>query len=162
MVLVLMGVSGAGKTTIGRALSAELGWSLLDADVLHPPENIAKMRRGDGLSDEDRALWLLAIRARIDDYVASSTNLIVACSALKKAYRDVLGFDRPEIKAAYLRVPKDVLAVRLENRAGHFAGTELLDSQLAALEEPDHVLVVDASRPVNEVVLEIVETLVAR
>lgn len=148
MIAVIIGPSGAGKTTVGRVLAAELEWRFLDADDLHPPDNIAKMREGKGLSAEDREPWLRAVRTEIDAARATGESLVVACSALKEEHRALLGAGLPDVRFAYLRADPEVLADRLRERTGHFAGPTLLPSQLATLEEPDDSIAkFDASSP---------------
>ena len=144
-VIVVMGVAGAGKTTHARALAAALGWDFLDADDQHPPANVEKMRAGAPLDDADRAPWLAALRARIEAHLAEDRPLVLACSALKQAYRDALGADRPRMRLVFLDGPRETLAARLGARAGHFMPPGLLDSQLAALEPPADGLRIDIS-----------------
>ena len=143
-VVVLMGVTGAGKTTVGQQLAAALGWTLVEGDAFHPPANIAKMHRGEPLDDADRAPWLRAIRQRIDELVASAQSAVIACSALKRAYREVLARDRPEVTFVYLKASAALIAERLRHRAGHFMPPALLQSQLDTLEEPADGITVDA------------------
>ena len=143
-VVVLMGVTGAGKTTVGQQLAAALGWTFVEGDAFHPPANIAKMHRGEPLDDADRAPWLQAIRRRIDELVASAQSAVIACSALKRAYREVLARDRPEVTFVYLKASAALIAERLRHRAGHFMPPALLQSQLDTLEEPADGITVDA------------------
>ena len=134
-VVVLMGVSGVGKTTVGRALASRLGWAFADADDLHPAANVARMARGEGLTDADRGPWLDAVRRLIDERLAAGPPTVLACSALKARYRDRLrASDR--VRFVWLEAPPPVLAQRLERRGGHFAGPDLLPSQFEALEPP--------------------------
>ena len=145
-VLVVMGVSGAGKTTVGKMIAARLGWPFDDGDDLQPTANIAKMHGGTPLTDADRAPWLAAIGAWIDARAAASEPGVVACSALKRAYRDTLRKGRPQVRIVYLRGSKAEIAERLAHRAGHFWPAKLLDSQFADLEEPtadERAIVVD-------------------
>jgi carbohydrate kinase (thermoresistant glucokinase family) len=135
-VVVVMGVSGSGKTTIAAALAERMGWRLLEGDAFHPPENIAKMRAGTPLTDSDRWPWLHAIAAEIDAARAAAQPLVVACSALKRAYRAILIGDRPNVVLVHLTGSADTIGGRLKDRAGHFMPPGLLDSQLATLEEP--------------------------
>ena len=151
MVIVLMGVAGSGKTTVGQQLAAELAWSFADADQFHPPANVAKMSAGQPLDDTDRAPWLDAIRAHIDAQVASGRNAIVTCSALKQRYRDVLIGDPTRVKLVYLKGSRDVLWSRISGREGHFMKPAMLESQLANLEEPTDALVVDIARPPDQI-----------
>lgn len=134
--ILLMGVSGSGKTTAGENLAAELGWPFRDADSFHPPANIAKMKSGTPLTDEDRWPWLAAIAAWIDERRANGDPGIVSCSALKQVYRRKLLEGRPDVRLVYLKGDKPLIAARMGRRQGHFMPTALLDSQFAALEEP--------------------------
>ena len=142
-ILIVMGVAGSGKSTVGRLLAERLGWPFLDGDDFHPPENVEKMRRGIPLSDADRLPWLEHLRK----LVSRSGSAVLACSALKESYRQILRGDDPRVRFVYLRADPALLASRLENRTGHFFARTLLDSQLAALEEPAEAIVVDASQP---------------
>ena len=135
-VAVLMGVSGSGKTTIAKGLADRLGWQMLEGDKLHPPANIAKMSAGTPLTDEDRWPWLHAIAAAIDDWRAGGVSGVVACSALKRAYRDILIGPRTDVVLVYLQGSHALIAGRMAARHGHFMPTGLLDSQFATLEEP--------------------------
>lgn len=132
--LVVMGVSGAGKTTLAQALAARLGFAFEDGDDLHPAANIAKMRAGQPLDDADRAPWLAAIGAWIDG--RAGQPCVVSCSALKRAYRDRLAAGRPQLRFVYIDVAEAVVAERLSRREGHFWPPGLLASQYAALEPP--------------------------
>jgi gluconokinase len=164
MVIIVMGVAGSGKTTVGVALARALGWRLIDADDLHPATNIAKMSRGEPLSDLDREPWLDAVRTAIVGAQQGGESVVIACSALKRRYRSRLigepdarmtreTSQRAGVLFVYLQVPREVLAERLAARRNHFAGPDLLSSQLAALEEPaGEALVVDASQPPAAVV----------
>ena len=136
VVVVVAGVSGSGKTTIGRMLSRRLGAAFLEGDDLHSAENIAKMTAGVALDDFDRAPWLRAIATRIDGWLREGRRGIVACSALKRAYRDVLTKGRPDVFIVVLQASAAVIAERLESRQGHFMPRDLLASQLATLEPP--------------------------
>ena len=154
-VIVVMGVSGAGKTEIGRDLAAAIGWPFHDADEYHSPANIAKMHRGEGLTDADRAPWLAKLHDLVTDAVASGQHIVLACSALKQAYRDTIQPDRvspDEVRYVFLDVPRNVLEERLRTRHGHFAPPALLDSQLATLEKPRDAVQVDGSRSPQEIV----------
>ena len=143
MVVLLMGVAGSGKTTIGRQLADELGWKFADADDFHPPANVAKMTTGIPLDDTDRAPWLAAIRLYIDTRLAAGENAVVTCSALKEKHRAVLLAHAPDVKLVYLRGTREVLLSRISARQGHFMKPAMLDSQLATLEEPAGALVID-------------------
>lgn len=134
--LVVMGVSGSGKTTIAALLAGRLGWAFEDGDDFHPPANVAKMQGGTPLTDEDRWPWLRAIAAWIDATRAAGAHGIVACSALRRAYRDILVGDRPDVRLVYLRGGRALIARRQAARHNHFMPASLVDSQFAALEEP--------------------------
>ena len=157
MVIVLMGVAGSGKTTIGQKLAADLGWTFHDADEFHPPENIAKMSAGIPLTDRDRAPWLAAIRAHIDACLARGQGAVVTCSALKAAYRAVLVADPATVKLVHLTGDFALLAARIGGRQGHFMKPEMLASQLADLEPPRDALTLDVAEPVATLVAKIRE-----
>jgi ribose 5-phosphate isomerase A len=147
LVLVVMGVSGAGKTTVAQALARRLGWLLAEGDAMHPDANIAKMRAGLPLDDADRRPWLESVAAWIDVQRARRQPGILTCSALARRYRQVIIGDRPDVGLVYLRGDRDLIAGRLTRRSGHFMPATLLASQLEALEEPgadEHPLVVEA------------------
>jgi gluconokinase len=153
-VMIVMGVSGAGKTEIGRALAALLGWRFVDADDYHSAANKEKMHRGEGLTDVDRARWLATLSAIVVDAIAHNTRTVLACSALKQKYRDALvpaGVPHDAVRFVYLDVPTDVLRARLERRKDHFAPPSLLDSQLATLEKPHDALWVDGAKSIDEI-----------
>jgi len=158
-----MGVAGAGKTTVGRRLAARLGgrWRFVDADDFHPPANVAKMAGGAPLTDADRAPWLAALRARLAAGAARGESIILACSALKKAYRQRLAPPGIATQFIYLRGDEATLRARLQGRRRHYMPASLLDSQLAGLEEPapGTALVIDAALPPAEVVTRIVAQL---
>ncbi len=148
-ILVVMGVSGAGKTTVGELIAKRLGWLFVDGDDLHPQANIDKMRSGVPLTDVDRAPWLAAIGAWIDARAEASEPGVVACSALKRAYRDALRAGRPQVRVVYLRGSQTEIAARLAHRSGHFWPAKLLASQFADLEEPsvdEDAIVVDIAK----------------
>ncbi|HEV2799022.1 MAG TPA: gluconokinase [Pyrinomonadaceae bacterium] len=149
--VVLMGVAGSGKTTIGRLLASELGWRFYDADDFHPPANVSKMSSGIPLEDADRLPWLEILRALISDSLARGESGVLACSALKASYRDHLLLDE-RVKLVYLKGDFALIRERLETRRGHFMRTEMLESQFAALEEPDKELHVDIAAAPVEVV----------
>jgi gluconokinase len=134
--LVVMGVSGSGKSTIAEQLAARLGWRYVDGDLFHPPANVAKMSAGHPLTDEDRWPWLRAIAAEIDRRAAAGTRAVVACSALKHAYRDILVHGRDDVRIVFLDGAKDLIEKRLAARKGHFMPPGLLDSQFKPLEPP--------------------------
>lgn len=131
-----MGVSGCGKTTVGRILAERLGVPFQEGDALHPSANVAKMAGGIPLTDEDRRPWLDTVATWIDDRRRAGTGGVIACSALKRAYRRVIIGDRPDVRLVHLRGDRETLAARLAARRGHFMPASLLDSQLATLEQP--------------------------
>ncbi|HEX6931018.1 MAG TPA: gluconokinase [Streptosporangiaceae bacterium] len=135
MIVIVAGVSGSGKSTVGALLAGRLGWPFTDGDMLHPAVNIVKMRRGEPLTDEDRLPWLQAIGTCMDERIAAGQPALIACSALKRRYRDTLLAGRPEARIALLSIDRDVAARRLAGRHGHFFDPALLDSQFADLEQ---------------------------
>jgi gluconokinase len=147
MIVLLMGVAGAGKTTVGQLLAGALGFSFADADAFHPEENRAKMQSGVPLDDADRAPWLAALAAAVDGWIREDRSVVLACSALKRAYRAQLLRDPARTRLVYLRGSPDLIRGRLERRAGHYMPSALLASQLATLEEPDDALTIDVSAP---------------
>lgn len=153
-VIILMGVSGAGKTTVGTRLSEALGWEFFDGDAFHPAANIDKMAAGIPLTDEDRWPWLRAIHDFIHERLMTNTPAVVACSALKAAYREVLLDGNEGARLVYLKGSYDLIRHRLKVRTDHFFDAELLDTQFAALEEPDpdDVLTIEVDRPPGEIV----------
>ena len=155
MVILIMGVAGSGKTTIGQKLAAALGWQFADADNFHSPANIAKMSAGQPLDDADRAPWLAALRAFIDERLARGENAVLACSALKASYRDVLIADPARVRLVHLQGSPDLLQRRLRGRHGHYMAPAMLDSQLATLEPPPHALTLDIAHSPDELVSEI-------
>jgi len=155
-----MGVSGAGKTTVGKAVAGRLGWEFLDADDYHSPEARKKMSSGTPLDDADRAPWLDRLAAMLRARVEEGANTVLACSALKDTYRKTLAGGRPgDIVFVYLSVPREVLAERQGARRGHFFRPELLDSQLQTLEEPGGAIAVDASGSPEAVVEEVLSAI---
>jgi gluconokinase len=147
MIVIVMGVTGCGKTTVGTRLAAELGWPFVDADALHPADNVERMRRGIPLTDRDRAPWLAAIRAHVDDVRTRQGATVIGCSALKQTYRSVLGDGLPDVRFVYLRGDEPLLAERLRHRLGHFMNPRLLGSQLATLEEPESAVAIEIALP---------------
>ena len=143
MIVVVMGVTGAGKTTVGRLLARELGGDFLDADDYHPAANVAKMRAGHPLTDDDRRPWLARLNEVLRERAARSAGVVLACSALKASYRDQLFAGLPDARLVFLRGTKAEIAARLEARRGHYMNPALLDSQFAALEEPVDAIVAD-------------------
>ena len=158
-IVLLMGVSGSGKTTIGAMLAGRLGWTYAEADDFHPPANVEKMHAGVPLTDEDRAPWLRAIAAWMKEQTGPA---VVTASALKKKYRDVLRDGRPDLTLVYLDGDHDVIAGRMAARHGHFFPKQLLDSQFADLEPPsedEHPVTVSIDAPAPEIVKEIADRL---
>ncbi|HEY9419829.1 MAG TPA: gluconokinase [Thermoanaerobaculia bacterium] len=157
MVVILMGVSGAGKTTVGRKLAAALGWTFYEGDDLHAAANVEKMSRGISLTDEDRRPWLLALRKLIEGCLQREEDAVVTCSALKRTYREVLKDGDADVVFVYLKADPRQAGERLERRLGHFAKGNLLESQFATLEEPspEEALAVDASKRPEEIVEEV-------
>ena len=146
MIVILMGVAGSGKTTVGRLLARELAWRFYEGDDFHPRANIDKMQQGTPLTDNDRWPWLQALKEVIDACLAQGTNAVMACSALKQTYQDYLMHGRDEVKLVYLKGSYDLLSQRLAQRQGHFMPKELLASQFATLEEPQQGLIVDVAK----------------
>jgi gluconokinase len=161
-VAVVMGVSGSGKTTVAVLLAAALGWQFQEGDALHPPENVAKMSRGEPLTDEDRWPWLALIAGRIDGWLAAGQSGVVTCSALKRAYRRVIVGDRPRVRLVYLQGDRALIHARMAARHEHFMPLGLLDSQFATLEEPgpdERPIVVPVGGTPAEIVAETVRRL---
>lgn len=150
-VIVLIGVSGSGKTTIGRLLSEELGWKYYEGDDFHPQPNIEKMKNGIPLDDADRTPWLETLRDLIRNCLERGDSAVVACSALKESYREILSVDE-RVNLIYLKGDYELIRQRLRKRRGHFLDPKLLDSQFAALEEPTAAMQVDVSLNPGEIV----------
>jgi gluconokinase len=160
--VVVAGVSGSGKTTVGRRLADRLGWAYVEADDHHPPANIAKMRRGEPLTDDDRAPWLAALRAELDRHLDAGQGVVLTSSALKAAYRRVLTDGRPEVAIVLLHGPARLLAQRLDARQEHFFDPRLLRSQLDTLELPgpsESALVVGISADPDAIVRRVLDDL---
>ena len=156
MVLVLMGVSGSGKTTVGELLARELGWTFIEGDGFHPAANVEKMRAGKPLTDADRRPWLNALRERIDRACTSGENVVLACSALKHAYQEYLERDDPAcVEYVYLHGDEELIRRRLAARKGHFMNPNLLHSQFETLEPPASATRVDVAPPPEAIVAEI-------
>ncbi len=154
VVVIIMGPTGSGKTTIGTMLATQLSWQFADADAFHPPANIEKMSKGIPLNDADRAPWLEAMRKAILEWIAAGKNVVLACSALKSAYREELRAS-PEVKIVYLKGSYTLFAERIRHRHGHFAGEGILAGQFADLEEPEDAITIDAAKSPEQIVAEI-------
>jgi len=159
MVLILMGPMGCGKTAIGKMLAAKLGWPFYDGDNFHPEKNVEKMRAGIALTDEDRKLWLEKLHANIQHWLRDRQNTILACSALKQAYRDILGVDQNTVRTVYLKGSYELLRKRIEERQHPYMDKNLLRSQLDTLEEPKDGLTVDISATPETIVSTIINRL---
>jgi gluconokinase len=162
MIVVVAGVAGSGKSTVGKLLAGRLGWGFADADAFHPAANVAKMRAGVPLTDADRQPWLAAIGAWIDDRVATGQPAVVTCSALKRAYRDALLDGRDRVAMVFLVITEAQDEERVTTRSGHFFPERLVASQFAELELPapdERVTDVAAGRPAAQLVDEIIEKL---
>jgi len=157
MITIVMGVSGSGKTTVGKLLAQSLNCDFSDADDFHPSANIEKMSRGIPLEDADRFPWLLKLQAAIDRWLLENKNVVLACSALKASYREMLCRDQQRMKVVYLKCSFQLLAARLTSRENHYMKADLLLSQLDTLEEPEDAIIIDASQPL-EVILRQIRT----
>jgi gluconokinase len=156
MIVIVMGVVGAGKTTVGRLLAEQLAWTFVDADDFHPSANVEKIRQGISLTDHDRQPWLESLHAAIAHWIAEGSNVVLACSALKRSYRRKLEVG-PEVRFVYLKGRAELIAGRLSSRQGHFAGERILASQFADLEEPELALTVNIAETPQKMVAEIRE-----
>jgi gluconokinase len=166
MVILVMGIEGTGKTTVGKLLAGRLHWEFADADDFHSVANKEKMKQGIALTDADRAPWLAAIRAQIWRWIAGRINGVITCSALKQSYRDELLSPSPgvvgspdEMKTVYLHGTYALIAERLHQRQGHFAGEALLASQFATLEEPRDAISIDIDKTPEQIIDEILRRL---
>lgn len=162
MIVIVAGVSGSGKSTVGAMLAGRLGWEFADGDSFHPAENVAKMKAGIPLTDADRWPWLRIIEDWMDERIAAGKSAVIACSALRRAYRDALLDGRPEARLVFLAISREVAAARLAMRHGHFFPAQLVDSQFRDLEPPDdteHVIVIGAVRPPPGVIADIIAKL---
>jgi gluconokinase len=158
MMVVVMGVCGCGKTTVGQAVADALGWHFLDADAFHPPENVAKMAAGTPLTDEDRWPWLDRLRDELRAIDARGESVVLACSALRSAYRRRLA-QAGDVRFVYLKGDRATIAPRLVARAGHYMPASLLDSQFAVLEEPTDAITIDAAAPLGTQISEVCRAL---
>lgn len=152
-----MGPAGSGKTVIGKLLAAQLSWEFADGDDFHPPANIAKMSQGTPLTDEDRLPWLQSIRDAMVQWQSQGKSVVIACSALKCSYREVLGIgsNAKDVKLVYLKGTYDLLLERLHSRKGHYMKEQMLASQLADLEEPTDAITIDIAKSPEEIVSEV-------
>ncbi|HEY4246844.1 MAG TPA: gluconokinase [Lacunisphaera sp.] len=158
-IVLIMGVAGSGKTTVGRMLAAQLDWPYFEADDFHSAANKTKMGHGIPLDDDDRAPWLVAIRQRIDECVAGHQSAVFSCSALKESYRHILMDRVPSISLVYLAGDPATLLARMRGRSGHYMKPDMLQSQLATLEVPHDALNLDITQPPETIVAEIRESL---
>jgi len=154
MIVIVMGVTGAGKTTVGQLLAGQLAWEFADADDYHPAANVEKIRRGIALGDEDRWPWLERLHAAITGWIAEGKNVVLACSALKRTYRQKLEAG-PQVRFVYLKGSSELIAERLQARHGHFAGEQILAGQFADLEEPEAAVTVEIAATPEQIVAEI-------
>jgi len=154
--IILMGVSGSGKTTIGQALSSALGWPLYDGDDYHSPENVKKMSLGIPLSDEDRLHWLETLSHLLNENYHRGENLVLACSALKRIYRDQLRSNHANLNFVYLEGDIDMIRQRMLAREEHYMEPGMLESQFQILEPPQNALQINIDRPINEIIQEII------
>jgi len=162
IILIVMGVSGSGKTTVAALLAGRLNWRFQEGDALHSPANVDKMHRAIPLTDADRLPWLDSIAALIDRWNAEGVSGIITCSALKRAYRERIRAGRPDVELVYLRGARELVSARITQRMGHFMPPSLLPSQLETLEEPgpdEHPITVDIGAPAGEIAEAIIRML---
>jgi gluconokinase len=157
MIILVIGVSGSGKTTVGRMLAESLKWDFSDADPFHPRANIEKMSQGIPLNDEDRKPWLEAMQRAIEQWLQDDKNMVLACSALKAAYRQMLLRDKERMRLVYLKGSFEQIQKRLQERRHHYMKAELLQSQFDSLEEPEEGITVDISES-PEVIVQKIKT----
>ncbi len=158
-IVILMGVSGSGKSTIGQLLAEDLDWRFYEGDDFHPKANVDKMRRGIALTDEDRDAWLAALDHLIQDLIGEGQSAVIACSALKQEYRDRLVAKRNEVASVYLKGDYDLTRERLLSREDHFMKADLLTSQFDTLEKPEGVLAVDSAQGPDVIINQIKQEL---
>jgi gluconokinase len=154
MIVLLMGPAGSGKTTVGKLLAHHISWDFADGDDFHPAANIEKMSRGVPLTDADRIPWLNSVREMMSQWQAQGRSVVLACSALKRSYRELLAINA-EVKLVYLKGTRELLRERLRSRKGHYAGEQLLASQLKDLEEPADGITIDPAGSPEQIVAEI-------
>ncbi len=159
MVIVVIGPMGCGKTTIGRLLAEKLDWAFADGDDFHPPENVEKMRSGVPLEDRDRIGWLTALGEHIRGQIEQRRSLVLACSALKQSYRDILGIDQQQVASVYLKGSAELLKQRLSKRRHQYMNDALLASQLRTMEEPGDGLTVSIDQRPEQICTEIITKL---
>ena len=159
MIVILMGVSGSGKTVVGQQLAAALGWHFYDADDFHPAANIAKMRQGIPLEDADRVPWLTTLGQRISQWLQADQSSILACSALKASYRQQLHLSHPQVQLVYLHGSQPLIEQRLQQRQNHFMSSDLLQSQLDSLEEPTDGIQVEIDQEPAAIATQIISRL---
>ncbi|MEA5594625.1 gluconokinase [Rivularia sp. UHCC 0363] len=159
MIILVMGVSGSGKTTVGEKLAESLGWEFRDADDFHPQKNIEKMHNGIALDDADRLPWLHNIQDAIKQCLSENKDLVLTCSALKENYRQMILLDKESVKLVYLKGDFELIQERLKERSNHFMSEQLLKSQFDILEEPCDAIKVDISQPLEAIVQEIIDKL---
>jgi gluconokinase len=162
MIVVMAGVAGSGKTTVGQLLARRLGWAFADGDEFHPPANVGKMRAGLPLTDEDRWPWLRAITDWMAQRAAAGESAVLACSALKRSYRELLRSAHADVRVVFLVIPPEADEVRLGTRQGHFFPRRLLDSQFADLElpqPPEPVLMVSATGTTEQTAAQVIRLL---
>jgi gluconokinase len=157
MIIVVMGVSGSGKTTIGKLLADSLSWEFSDADAFHSPENVEKMRRGIPLSEADRMPWLQDLQTAIKHWLQENKSVVLACSALKDSYRQFLVFDSQHIKLVYLKGSYELIQRRLQKRSNHYMSEKLLSSQFSTLEEPLDAISMDIAQP-SQIIVQNIRT----
>ena len=157
--IILMGVAGSGKTTVGKTLATHLGWGFYDADDFHPPENIIKMASGIPLNDADRAPWLATLHQLISSSLKADRPGVLACSALKERYRQQLVGDNEDVKIVYLKGSYELIWSRMSRRMEHYMKPQMLQSQFEALEEPTDALTIDISMPMEDIVREILKSM---
>jgi gluconokinase len=150
--VIVMGVAGSGKTTVGKLLARQMNCSFFDADDFHPPANVEKMRQGQPLDDADRLPWLEKLRQLINHELQAERSLVLACSALRRKYRDALVSSAGQVVFVYLKVRPETARARLEARAGHYMPASLVPSQFEALEEPENAIVIDGELPPTDAV----------
>jgi gluconokinase len=156
---IVMGVSGCGKSSVGKALAEKLGWDFYDADDFHPPENVAKMENGIPLDDSDRVPWLASLNELLSSSLKTDHPGVLACSALKERYRQQLMDGNDNVQLAYLKGSYELIWSRMEKRTDHYMKPHMLKSQFAALEEPANALTIDISMSVDDIVQEIISTM---